>query len=102
MSKVLKLSHFLLESGCEDYSFLNQGVEDFEHSLDSILTESVETPELDASFDEPDAVATSVLSGFLSLVSTLSDNSKAQLAPSIKSQIKVPSQGTGFAWTTVK
>ena len=35
--------------------------------------------------NEPDAITSSVSSGFLCLVSTLSDNSKLQLAPSIRS-----------------
>ena len=50
-----------------------------------ILTDSVETPELDTSLDEPDAITSSVSTGFLSLVSTISDTSKLQLAPSIRS-----------------
>ena len=58
---------------------------DFEQGLDSILTDSLETPELDTSLDEPDAITSSVSSGFLCSVSTLSDNSKLQLAPSIRS-----------------
>ena len=33
------LIHFPLEPQCEDYSFLDQAVEDFEHGLDSILTD---------------------------------------------------------------
>ena len=37
------------------------------------------------SLDEPDDITSSVSSGFLHLVSTLSDNSKLQLAPSIRS-----------------
>ena len=49
---------------------------DFEQSLDSILTDSLETPESDASLDEPDAITSSVSSGFLHSVGTLSDNSK--------------------------
>ena len=57
---------------------------DFEQGLDSILTNSLETPELDTSLDEPDAITSSISSGFLHLVSTLSDNSKPQLAPSIR------------------
>ena len=48
-----------------------------------ILTDSLETPELDTSLEEPDAITSSVSSGFLCSVSTLSDNSKPQLAPSI-------------------
>ena len=83
--KMSSLTHFPLELGCEDYSFLDQTMADFEQGLDSILTNSLETPELDASLDEPDAIPSSVYSGFLHLVSTLSDNSKLQLAPSIRS-----------------
>ena len=82
--KVSSLTHFPLELGNED-SFLDQAVTDFEQGLDSILTSSLETPELDASLDEPDAIPSSVSSGFLCSVSTLSDNSKLQLASSIES-----------------
>ena len=78
------LTHFPLEPGCEDYAFLDQAVVDFEQGLNAILTDSLETPELDTSLEEPDAVtSSSVSSEFLHLVSTLSDNSKLQLAPSI-------------------
>ena len=64
--------------------FLDQAVADFEQGLGSILTESLKTLELDTSLEEPDAVtSSSVSSGFLHLVSTLSDSSKLQLAPSI-------------------
>ena len=83
--KVSSLTHFRLEPGCEDYSFLDQAMADFQQGLDSILANSLETPELDTSLDEPDAITSSVSSAFLCLVSTLSDNSKLQLAPSIKS-----------------
>ena len=83
--KVSSLTHFPLEPGCEDYSFLDQAMGDFEQGLDSILTNSLETSELDTSLDEPDAITSSVSSGFLHLVSILSDNSKLQLAPSIRS-----------------
>ena len=49
-----------------------------------ILTDPLKTLELDTSLDEPDAVpSSSVSSGFLHSISTLSDNSKLQLAPSI-------------------
>ena len=81
--KVSSLTHFPLEPGCEDYAFLDQAVADFEQGLDSILTDSLKTPELDTSLDEPDVITSSVSSGFLHLVSTLSDNSKLQLASSI-------------------
>ena len=83
--KVSSLTHFPLELGCEDYSLLDQAMADFEQGLDSILTDTLETSELDASLDELDAAPSSVSSGFLHLVSTLSDNSKLQLAPSIRS-----------------
>ena len=83
--KVSTLTHFPLELGCEDYSFLDQAMADFEQGLDSILTGSLETPELDVSLDEPDAIPSLVSSGFLHLVNTLSDNSKVQLAHSIRS-----------------
>ena len=66
------LIHFPLESGCEDYAFLDQAVADLEQGLDSILTDSLETLELDTSLDETDAITSSVSSGFLHLVSTLS------------------------------
>ena len=81
--KVSSLTHFPLEPGCEDYALLDQAVADFEQGLHSILTDSLETLELDTSLEEPDAITSSVTSGFLCLVSTLSDNSKPQLAPTI-------------------
>ena len=82
--KVSSLTHFPLEPGCEDYAFLDQAVADFEQGLDSILTDSLKRLELDTSLDEPDAITSSVSSGFLHSVSTLSDNSKLQLVPSIR------------------
>ena len=50
------LTHFPLEPGSGDYSCLHQVVEDFEQDLDSILTDVIKTPELDASFEETDGV----------------------------------------------
>ena len=82
--KVSSLTHFPLEPGCEDYAFLDQAVADFKQGLDSILTDSLKTLELDTSLEEPDAITSSVSSGFLCSVITLSDNSKSQLAPSIQ------------------
>ena len=79
IGKMSLLTHFLQGPGCEDYSFLHQAVSDFEQGMDFILTNSIETPELDMFLDESDAIASSVSSGFLHLVSTLSDNSKLQL-----------------------
>ena len=69
--KVSSLTHFPLEPGCEDYAFLDQAVADFEQGLDSILTDSPETPDLDTSLQESDAVTSSVSSGFLHSVSTI-------------------------------
>ena len=64
---------------------MDQAVVDFKQGLDSILTNSLETLELDTLLDEPDTVvSSSVSSGFLCSVCTLSDNSKLQLAPSIR------------------
>ena len=40
-------------------------MEDFEYSLDSILTEPVDIPEVDISLDEADAMPFSESSGFL-------------------------------------
>ena len=82
--KVSSLTHFPREPECEDYAFFDQAVADFEEGLDSILTDSLETPELDTSLDESDVITSSVSSQFLHLVSTLSDNSKLQLDPSIQ------------------
>ena len=84
IGKMSSLTHFPLEPGCEDYAFLDQAVADFKQGMDSILTDSLETLELDTSLEEPDAItSSSVSSGFLHSVSTLSDNFKLQLAPSI-------------------
>ena len=47
--KVSSLTNLPLEPGCEDYSFLDEAVADIEHGLDSILTDSMETPELNTS-----------------------------------------------------
>ena len=58
--KVSSLIHFPLEPGCKDYSFLDQAMADIEQGLDSLLTDSLQTPELDASLDEPDAIPSSV------------------------------------------
>ena len=65
MGKVSTLTHFPFEPGCEDYSFLDQPVEDLEHGLDSILMESFNTPELDVSHDMAHAIPSSVSSDYL-------------------------------------
>ena len=77
------LTHFPLEPGHKDYSFLDQAVADFKQGLDSILTDSFKTPKLDTSQDEPGVITSSVSSGFLCLVSIVFDTSKLQLVPSI-------------------
>ena len=83
--KVSSLTHSPLEPGCEDYSCLVQAVADSYQGLDAILTNSLETPKLDTSLDEADAITSAVSSGFLCSVSTLCDNSKLLLSPSIRS-----------------
>ena len=45
--------------------FWDQTVVDFKPGLDSILTDSLETPDLDTSLQESDAITSSVSSGFL-------------------------------------
>ena len=50
-----------------------------------LFSQNVDTPELDAPFDETDAIPFSISSGFCCLVITASDTSRLQLAPSIKS-----------------
>ena len=44
MGKVSTLTHFPLKPGCEDYAFLDQAVEDFEHVLYFILMNPMEAP----------------------------------------------------------
>ena len=93
--KVSSLTHFPLKLGCENYCFLDQAIADFEQGLDSILTNSFEATELEASLDEPDAISSSVSFRFLCLVSTLSGNSKLQLSSSIRSY-KLSCQARGL------
>ena len=56
MGKVSTLTHFPLTWGWEVYSFLDQAFEAFVYGIYSILTDSADTPELDASFDEAEAM----------------------------------------------
>ena len=79
MGKVSWLTHFLLEQGYEDYSFLDKAVADFEWGVDSIITGSAETPELGASFEEPDVFTSLVSSQFLCSIITISDTSNLLL-----------------------
>ena len=82
----LLLNHtfILVEPGCKDYSFSDHAVNDFEYGLDSILTDSVDTQELDASFDVADAMPSSFSSWSLHLISIICYNFRLQFAPSIK------------------
>ena len=57
---------------------------DFEHGLHSNLTNTIETLELDASFDNPNAVIYLFSLGFLCLVSIIYVSSKLQGIPSSK------------------
>ena len=75
--KILLLLHsFTLDSqigcqpepGCEEYSLLGQAVADLEHSLESILTDSIKVPKVDASFNESDIMTSSASSEFLCLI----------------------------------
>ena len=61
---VSSVYHFPVEPEYEDYLCLDQAVSDFEEGLDSILTDYIETPEWDTSFDKPDTIV-SVSSEFL-------------------------------------
>ena len=85
MGMVSSLNHFPLEPGCKDYSFLDQGVAEFEQGLDSILTDSIERLELATSMDELGVFTSSISSGSLHSFSNISDTSRLQLAPSIRS-----------------
>ena len=69
----------------ENITLLDQSVADFEQGLDSVLTNSMKTPELDASFDKCDNMISSVFSGFLFSFSIVSCTSKLQLPSSITS-----------------
>ena len=51
----------------------------------SILTNYIDTPKLAICLNEPDAITSPVPSGFLHSVGTISETSKLQLAPSIRS-----------------
>ena len=65
MGKVSTLTHFPLEPGCENYSFLDQAVEDLSMVWIQFSQDSVNKPKLDAFLDEADALASSVSSDFL-------------------------------------
>ena len=50
------MTPFSLEPGCMVDSFLDQAVDDSEHVLDSIFMDSIDTAELDASFNGADVM----------------------------------------------
>ena len=98
--KVSTLTHFSLKEGCKDYTFLDQALTGFEHGLDSVPTGTINTSELDVSFDEADTIPSSVSSWFLCSISNISDHSRPHLAPSMNScklwcQIKAPISQAG-------
>ena len=72
MGKVSNLTDFPHELGCEDFTFLDHGVDYFECGLKSAFIDSSEIPELDAFFDELDNIASSVFLMFLCSDSTFS------------------------------
>ena len=45
MDQMSTLIHFLFEWSCEDYTFLDQVVKQFEHGVYSILMKHIDTPE---------------------------------------------------------
>ena len=51
------VSHFPLQPGGKDYTFLNQAIEGSEHGLDSIFKDSIKIPELVVPVERLDAVA---------------------------------------------
>ena len=83
---------------CEDSSFLDQAVEDFELGLYSLLMDSVNTPELNAFFHEADALPSLVaLQGSYSQLILFLSLLDCSLLTSIKSgKIMVPDYGFTF------
>ena len=52
--KVSSHTHFSLKLGWDNDSLLDQAIAEFEQGLDFIVTDSIETLDLDASFQKPD------------------------------------------------
>ena len=50
--------------GCEDYTFLTKLLY-FDHGIDSMLTDLLKIPYLDASIDEPVIIPSLLFSGYL-------------------------------------
>ena len=57
--------HSPCELTCEVHIFLDQAMQEFIHTLDSIIMGPNETLESDAFFDQHDSIASLVCSGFL-------------------------------------
>ena len=74
MSNMSPLAHFPLEPTCEDFTFWDHISKEFEYVQYTILTDSVKTTELYASFG-PNAITSSLSLGFLCSVRNLSHNS---------------------------
>ena len=83
MDRISTLAYFLLELVCEDHTFLDQAVEEFEHCLHSSFMDSNDAVELYASFDKPNVMSLVSL-WFPYLDSTFLKVLKLQLAPRIK------------------
>ena len=73
MGKMSTLTKFLLEPGCEDYFLLTKQLKTLSMAL-ILSSQTVDTQELDVSFDEADAMPSWVSSGFLCLVSAHFDH----------------------------
>ena len=73
---MLPLTYFPLVLGYKEYSFLEQAAKECEHGVDSIFMDSVETQELEASFDEADVMPPLVSLRALCMVNTHSDVSR--------------------------
>ena len=74
--KMSLLIHFPLEPGCEDCSFLDPAISDFEQGLESILTDAIKTLELHTSLMSLMSLLLQSLQGFLHSITALSDASK--------------------------
>ena len=70
MCEMSTIFNFPLEQRCEECTFLDQGVEDFELSLDSVFMNAIEMSDLHALCKGSDVAASSVYIGFLCSVST--------------------------------
>ena len=51
--QVSTLAHFQPQLGCEDYTFIDQALKEFEHGPGSMFTDFAQTADLDASLGKP-------------------------------------------------